>query len=200
VSKKPSKRTCGCCAATMTPSRRFAAGWASIASSSTSTWPGARCHRVTISDGYAISSASRKARYFCRRADSWKSSTCGRSGAPRTTRCRFTSAARAPAPSQRQSARYLSRILLQIFLFLRISRAHRQIAARHLPQGRSVLFQEHRLPVGPEGGQRNVVHFKYQGLPLLINDRIFIFEYESSSRTCCPGPSSTPPTATGSIF
>jgi transcriptional regulator with XRE-family HTH domain len=31
----------------------------------------------------------------------------------------------------------------------------------------------------PKEAQRNVVHFKYLGLPLLINDRIFIFEYES---------------------
>lgn len=31
----------------------------------------------------------------------------------------------------------------------------------------------------PKEAKRNVVHFKYQGLPLLINDRIFIFEYET---------------------
>lgn len=31
-------------------------------------------------------------------------------------------------------------------------------------------------------GRRNVVHFKYLGLPFLINDRIFLFEYESIIR------------------
>jgi transcriptional regulator with XRE-family HTH domain len=36
-------------------------------------------------------------------------------------------------------------------------------------------------------GQRNVVHFKYLGLPFLINDRIFLFEYESIIRDMLSG-------------